>query len=84
VARALAVHPRTLQRQLDAEGNNFAKILDDVRRTRARAYLTSTDMPLTQISRLLGFAEQAVLSRCARRWWGMSPTALRGQARPRK
>jgi AraC-like DNA-binding protein len=84
VARALAVHPRTLQRQLDAENQNFAKILDDVRRTRARAYLTSTDMPLTQISRLLGFAEQAVLSRCARRWWGTSPSAVRSQARPRQ
>jgi AraC-like DNA-binding protein len=80
VARALAVHPRTLQRQLVEEGQGFTEILDDVRRSRARAYLTTTDMPLAQVSRLLGFAEQAVLSRCARRWWGMSPTALRRQA----
>ncbi|MFC4068570.1 AraC family transcriptional regulator [Actinoplanes subglobosus] len=83
VARALAVHPRTLQRQLVEEGQGFTEILDDVRRVRARAYLTTTDMPLTQVSRLLGFAEQAVLSRCARRWWGMSPTALRRQAAQR-
>ncbi|WP_433788870.1 AraC family transcriptional regulator ligand-binding domain-containing protein [Actinoplanes sp. CA-252034] len=80
VARALAVHPRTLQRQLVVEGQGFSDILDDVRRARARAYLTTTDMPLAQVSRLLGFAEQAVLSRCARRWWGMSPTALRRRA----
>lgn len=83
VARALAVHPRTLQRDLAAEGQSFAAILDGLRRSRARAYLTTTDMPLAQVSRLLGFAEQAVLSRCARRWWGASPSALRRTARQR-
>jgi AraC-like DNA-binding protein len=77
VARALAVHPRTLQRELAAEGRSFAAILDGVRRSRARTYLTTTDMPIAQVSRMLGFAEQAVLTRCARRWWGTSPSALR-------
>lgn len=77
VAGLLAVHPRTLQRHLAAEGETFSGILDGVRRTAAKRYLTTTDMPLLQVSRLLGFAEQAVLTRCARRWWGMSPTQLR-------
>lgn len=81
VARVLAVHPRTLQRDLAEEGQSYAAILDGLRRARARTYLTTTDMPLAQVSRLLGFAEQAVLSRCARRWWGTSPTALRKAAR---
>ncbi|TWG12674.1 AraC-like DNA-binding protein [Actinoplanes teichomyceticus] len=81
VARALAVHPRTLQRELAGQGRSFAEILDGLRRSRAHTYLTGTDMPLAQVSRLLGFAEQAVLSRCARRWWGTSPSALRRAAR---
>lgn len=81
VARVLAVHPRTLQRELAGEGQSFAAILDNLRRSQARTYLTTTDMPLVQVSRLLGFAEQAVLSRCARRWWGMSPSALRSANR---
>ncbi|MFC7265881.1 AraC family transcriptional regulator [Streptomyces lutosisoli] len=83
VARVLAVHPRTLQRQLAAEGESFASILEGVRRARARTYLTTTDMPLAQVSNLVGFAEQAVLTRCARRWWGRTPTALRREARVR-
>lgn len=83
VARVLAMHPRTLQRQLAAEGESFASILDGVRRARARTYLTTTDMPLAQVSNLVGFAEQAVLTRCARRWWGRTPTALRREARVR-
>lgn len=83
VARVLAVHPRTLQRQLAAEGESFASILDGVRQARVRTYLTTTDMPLAQVSNLVGFAEQAVLTRCARRWWGRTPTALRREARVR-
>ena len=81
VARLLDVHPRSLQRQLAAEGESFASILDDVRRTRARFYLTTTDIPLSQVGNLVGLAEQAVLSRCARRWWGRTPTAIRREAR---
>jgi len=80
VARVLDVHPRTLQRQLAAEGESFASILDNVRRARARYYLTTTDIPLSQVGNLVGLAEQAVLSRCARRWWGRTPTAVRREA----
>lgn len=77
VARVLSLHPRTLQRQLAAEGRTFATVLDDTRRDRAWRYLTATDMPMAQISGLLGFSGQAVLSRCARRWWGCPPTGVR-------
>ncbi|WP_250032618.1 helix-turn-helix transcriptional regulator [Paractinoplanes maris] len=70
VARMLAVHPRTIQRGLIDEGLTFAEILDCVRRERAEALLAGTDRPLAEIAAGLGFAEPAVLSRCARRWWG--------------
>jgi AraC-like DNA-binding protein len=84
VARVLDIHPRTLQRQLASEGESFASILDSVRRARARFYLTTTDLPLSQVGNLVGLAEQAVLTRCARRWWGRTPTAIRREARARK
>lgn len=70
VARVIAVHPRTVQRGLIDEGLTFAEILDCVRRERAGGLLTGTDLPLAGIATRLGFAEPAVLSRCARRWWG--------------
>ncbi|MEU2282506.1 AraC family transcriptional regulator ligand-binding domain-containing protein [Streptomyces sp. NPDC013178] len=81
VARVMMLHPRTLQRQLAEEGETFASVVDAVRRVRARHYLTATDMPMSQISSLLGFSEQAVLSRSARRWWGRTPTNLRREVR---
>ncbi len=83
VARLLAVHPRTLQRRLATEQTSFAAIVDEVRRSEARRYLTTTDLPMSQIASLLGLAEQATLTRCARRWWSTTPTAVRrGRARP--
>ncbi|MEU8900940.1 AraC family transcriptional regulator [Nocardia sp. NPDC048505] len=80
VAKLLTLHPRTLQRRLGAEGTTFARILDDVRRTEARRYLTTTDMPMTQIAALLGLSEQATFTRCCRRWWGATPSAVRREA----
>lgn len=77
VARVLAVHPRTLQRQLAAEDTTFEVILDDVRRTAATHYVTATDIPFGQVAGLIGLSEQSALSRAVRRWWGISPRELR-------
>lgn len=77
VARILAVHPRTLQRRLAAEGTTFAAIVDVVRRQSAQRYLTTTDLPLSQVAGLLGLSEQSALTRASRRWWGEPPSAIR-------
>ena len=77
VARLLDLHPRTLQRRLADEGTTFAAVLDDVRRSAARRYLVTTDLPVSQVAGLLGFSEQAVLSRACRRWWGVTPREAR-------
>ncbi len=79
VAGLLAMHPRTLQRRLSAEGTTFAAVLDDVRRTETRRYLTTTDISTSQIASLVGLTEQATLTRCCRRWWGRPPTAIRNE-----
>jgi len=76
----LTIHPRTVQRRLAAEGSSFATILDTVRREEARRYLTTTDMPMSQVSSLIGLSEQATFTRCCRRWWGTTPTAVRREA----
>ncbi|RJO79451.1 AraC family transcriptional regulator [Nocardia panacis] len=77
VARLLNLHPRTMQRRLAAEGASFANILNDVRRDAAHRYLTTTDLPVSQIASLLGLSEQATLTRSCRRWWGEPPSAIR-------
>lgn len=77
VARLLAVHPRTLQRRLAAEGTSFELVLDDVRRVAAARYITGTDMPFARLALLLGFSEQSALTRAVRRWYDVSPRRLR-------
>jgi AraC-like DNA-binding protein len=77
VARLLALHPRTLQRRLEAESTTFEAILDDVRREAALRLITETDLPLSQVTVMVGLTEQSALSRAARRWWSRTPRALR-------
>lgn len=77
VARRLRVHPRTLQRRLAAEGTAYDKILDDVRRQTAHRLITTTDLPLSQVTAMIGLTEQSALTRAARRWFGTSPRNLR-------
>ena len=77
VASHLAVHPRTLQRQLAAEGHTFAEVVDDVRRDEAQHYLCHTRIPFGQLAGLLGYSEQSVLSRSCQRWFGTSPSSYR-------
>jgi AraC-like DNA-binding protein len=79
VAALLALHPRTLQRHLEAEGTTFGAVVDDVRRATGRRLLLTTDLPVGQIAALLGFAEQSALSRAARRWWDATPRELRAK-----
>lgn len=81
VARLLDLHPRTLQRRLAEEGTTYAALLDAVRRDAARRYLETTDLPLAQVAGLLGFAEQAVLTRACRRWWARTPREVRQAVR---
>ena len=80
IARRLRTHPRTLQRRLAAEHTTFETILDDVRRATAARLITQTDLPFTQVTAMVGLAEQSALSRAARRWFGVSPRELRTTA----
>ncbi|MDQ0733689.1 AraC family transcriptional regulator [Arthrobacter agilis] len=78
-ARLLGMHPRTLQRRLTAEGVTFEVLLDAARRDAALRLLTRTDLPLQQVAGLVGLSEQSALTRCVRRWYGTTPSAVRVQ-----
>lgn len=80
VADQLGLHPRALQRRLAAEGASFTDLLDAIRQDTARRLLAETDLPLGTVSRQLGYAEQSALTRACRRWFGMTPSAVRRAA----
>lgn len=79
-ARLFALHPRTLQRRLAAEGTTFASVLDEVRRDASHRYITATHMQFSQVAALVGFTEQSTLSHAVRRWFGVDPRGLRAGA----
>ena len=77
VAKAMAIHPRTLHRKLEREDTTFDQIRERVRREKVEYYLRYTSAPLAQVASIVGYAEQAVLSRNCRRWFGQAPREYR-------
>lgn len=83
VADALGEHPRALQRRLAESELSLAGIVDDERRQLAELHLSHPNMLLTQVTGLLGYANQSALNRACRRWFGVTPEQLRQSSKTR-
>lgn len=64
---------RTIQRKLKEEGVSFQLITDEVRKALAINYLKAGDMPVKQISYMLGYNELSAFTRTFKRWTGVTP-----------
>jgi AraC-like DNA-binding protein len=82
VARRLNRSLSTLQRQLQAEGLSYRKVIDQTRHSLARAYLGDKRFSQAEIAYLLGFSDQSSFSRAYRRWTGQSPGRAEKPLRP--
>ena len=81
VARGLGVSGRLLQRRLLAEGTSFRRLLDQARHELSLHHLRRDEVPVAEISYLLGFAEPSVFHRSFRRWTGSTPANVRRRFR---
>jgi AraC-like DNA-binding protein len=81
VAEQFNLHPKTLQRRLAEGDTTFVALVDQVRKDAADRYLRNTGISLTHLARELGYAEQSVLTRSCRRWFGAGPAAYRSRTR---
>lgn len=79
LAAELALSPRTLHRQLRAEGIGLQALKDEVRQARARELLLRTSWPIARVARAAGFQNDKSFSRAFRRWTGAAPEAFRRQ-----
>ncbi|QUR69304.1 AraC family transcriptional regulator [Mycobacterium spongiae] len=79
VAEQFHLHPKTLQRRLADAETTFAALVDQVRKEAADRYLRNTGISLTHLARELGYAEQSVLTRSCKRWFGTGPAAYRNK-----
>jgi len=73
VADALGHTHRTLQRRLENEGTSFKAIIDACRAQSAKHYLSNSHYRMSDISLLLGFADQSSFTRSFQRWFQMTP-----------
>lgn len=76
-ARKLGMSARTLQRRLSEEGTAFADRVDAARRRATLRWLEVPDVSLADVAYLVGFKEQASLTRAVRRWTGQTPLQWR-------
>jgi AraC-like DNA-binding protein len=73
IAAGLGVSRRTLARRLAAEGLTFRKVLDSLRFDLARRYLREKELPISEITWLLGYCETSALNHAFKRWTGGAP-----------
>lgn len=83
-ALARGMSERTLRRRLAEHGTTYEALVDSVRLVRAEELMTTSDLPLHRIARMLGFSDARTLRRAVARWFGSSPSAVRGAAPHRR
>lgn len=77
IAKRVFVSSRTLQRRLADEDTSFRTLLLEVRRELAEKYISDKNMPLAEISYMLGFADTSSFSRAFKKWTGEPPNTFR-------
>lgn len=77
IAAQLMLSPRTVQRQLQAEGTSYQAVLSDTREKLARRYLADRSLTTSQIAYLLAYDDANSFYRAFRRWTGLTPEAAR-------
>jgi len=78
-AAALGLHPRTLQRRLQAEGVKYVVIQSAAKCRRAQTMLRRRAISMESISLELGFSDRRAFTFAFKRWTGLSPSAYRDQ-----
>ena len=82
MAEALSLHPRTLQRRLQDEGQGYAELQGRARFHKAADWLQASELSIETISERLGFSDRRSFTRAFSRWAGISPSSFR--KKPRK
>lgn len=77
VAGRLRMSTRTLQRRLRREGTTFTRLLSDVRRDHALAYMKDARFSISEVAFSLGFLDVTSFHRAFKRWTGDTPAAFR-------
>jgi AraC-like DNA-binding protein len=75
VSAELAVHPRTLRRQLAEEGTSFRELVNEARSTLAVDLLCNVGLTVDEVSKRLGYTDTSTFCHAFKRWHGVPPSA---------
>ena len=79
VASELNMSLTNLYNKLEQKQTSYQEILEQLRSNLARQYIEQKNMPISQITYLLGFSDTSNFSRAFRRWTGQSPSQYRNE-----
>jgi AraC-like DNA-binding protein len=79
VAALFSMHPRTLNRRLQAYGTSYQQLRDEVSYAMAGQLLNETDLEIDQIASNLNYAGARSFIRAFRRWSGTTPARWRAR-----
>ena len=77
IAALFAIHPKTLNRRLKVYGTSFKDIADEARYELTRQLLNTSDMKLSEISEVVGYADASAFTKAFKRWTGLTPSVWR-------
>jgi AraC-like DNA-binding protein len=77
LARGLCMSGTTLQRRLQAEGMNYQRLKDELRRDIAIDLLSADAFTVAEVATRTGFRETSAFHRAFKKWTGISPGGYR-------
>ncbi len=77
LSESLHTTPSTLSRRLREENTSYQQIKDAIRRDIAIHHLTTSTIPISEISELLGYQDVSIFHRAFKKWSGVTPGAYR-------
>lgn len=77
LAQMLNISGATLQRRLLAEGTNYRRLKDELRRDIAIELFSSSSLTVAEVAARTGFQETSAFHRAFRKWTGASPGIYR-------
>lgn len=80
VAERFNMSVASLRRKLALEGTTYRKLKEHVRREVAAYWLSSTQIPVYEISEKCGFSDPSSFCRAMKLWTGFTPSAYREMA----
>lgn len=81
LAQTVNMSERTLRRQLKARDASYLALRESLRFERAKDLLQNSDLNITRISEVVGYANVRAFRRAFRRWAGCLPTTYRELSR---